>query len=155
MEIEAVAYKPRNGGPARREIRCEELYDPLGYNVDVVVCGDFAFLSGTGPLDRAGNAVAFGDPVKQSHKTLENMQIMLEAAGMGFDDVAKVVYFLENVHDLKRVNVARKEFFGANRPVSTLVGGPALRGARDDPRRRSDCLQAAERRPTAPRDHGA
>ena len=117
MEIEAVAYKPRNGGPARREIRCEELYDPLGYNVDVVVCGDFAFLSGTGPLDRAGN------PVKQSHKTLENMQIMLEAAGMGFDDVAKVVYFLENVHDLKRVNVARKEFFGANRPVSTLVGG--------------------------------
>lgn len=41
MEIEAVAYKPRNGGPARREIRCEELYDPLGYNVDVVVCGDF------------------------------------------------------------------------------------------------------------------
>jgi len=123
MEIEAVAYKPRNGGPARREIRCEELYNPLGYNVDVVVCGDFAFLSGTGPLDRAGNAVGFSDPVRQSHKTLENMQIMLDAAGMGFDDVAKVVYFLENVHDLKRVNIARKEFFGANRPVSTLVGG--------------------------------
>ena len=123
IEIEAVAYKPRNGGPARQEIRCEELYEPLGYNVDVVKCGDFAFLSGTGPLDRDGNAVGFGDPVSQSHKALENMQIMLEAAGMGFDDVAKVVYFLENVHDLKRVNIARKEFFGANRPVSTLVGG--------------------------------
>ena len=123
MEIEAVAYKPANGGPPRQEIRSEELYEPLGCNVDVVKCGDFAFLSGTGPLDRDGNAVGFGDPVAQSRKTMENMQAMLDAADMGFDDVAKVVYFLENVHDLKRVNVARKEFFGANRPASTLVGG--------------------------------
>ncbi len=123
LEIEAVAYKPQNGGPAREEIRCDELCEPLGYNVDVVRCGDFAFLSGTGPIDGDGNAVAIGDPVKQSHATLENMRIMLEAAGMGFADVAKVVYFLENVHELKPVNVARKQFFGAARPVSTLVGG--------------------------------
>ncbi|MDA0262426.1 MAG: Rid family hydrolase, partial [Proteobacteria bacterium] len=101
LEIEAIAYKPQNGGPARQEIRCEDLYDPLGYNVDVIKCGDFAFLSGTGPLDRNGNAVGFGDAERQSHKTMENMQVMLEAAGMGFGDVARVLYFLENVHDLR------------------------------------------------------
>ncbi len=122
LEIECVAYKPRNGGPPKEEIRCADLFEPPSHYVDVVKCGDYAFISGTGPIARDGRAVSFGDPGKQAFKTLENMEVMLDAAGMGFGDVCKVVCYLENVWDRPKINVARKRFFGNSRPCSTLFG---------------------------------
>ena len=97
LEIECVAYKPRDGGAPKQEIRCENLFEPPSHYIDVVKCGDYAFVSGTGPIAADGRAVHFGDPEKQAFKTLENMEVMLEAAGMGFEDVCKVVCYLENV----------------------------------------------------------
>ncbi|MDE0056589.1 MAG: RidA family protein [Defluviicoccus sp.] len=122
LEIECVAYKPRNGGPPRQEIRCEELFEPPSHYIDVVKCGDYAFVSGTGPIASDGRAVHFGDPEKQAFKTLENMEVMLDAAGMGFGDVCKVVCYLENVHDRPKIDAARRRFFGDSRPCSTLFG---------------------------------
>ena len=122
LEIECVAYKPRSGGPPKEEIRCEDLFEPPSHYVDVVKCGDYAFISGTGPIARDGRAVSFGDPGKQAFKTLENMEVMLDAAGMGFGDVCKVVCYLENVWDRPKINVARQRFFGDSRPCSTLFG---------------------------------
>ena len=122
LEIECIAYKPRNGGPPREEIRCENLFEPPSHYTDVVKCGDYAFISGTGPVGADGSTVFLGDPGKQAFKTLENMEVMLDAAGMGFEDVCKVVCYLENVWDRPRINVARKHFFGDRRPCSTLFG---------------------------------
>ena len=50
LEIECVAYKPVNGGPPKEEIRCESLFEPPSHYVDVVKCGDYAFISGIGPV---------------------------------------------------------------------------------------------------------
>ena len=122
LEIECVAYKPRSGGPPKQEIRCENLFEPPSHYIDVVKCGDFAFISGTGPVGADGRSVFVGDPEKQGFKTLENMEVMLDAAGMGFADVCKVVCYLENVWDRRKINVARKRFFGETRPASTLFG---------------------------------
>ena len=122
LEIECVAYKPANGGPPKEEIRCESLFEPPSHYVDVVKCGDYAFISGTGPVARDGGAVLWGDPEKQAFRTMENMEVMLDAAGMGFQDVCKVVCYLENVRDRPQINVARKHFFGDSRPCSTLFG---------------------------------
>ena len=122
LEVECVAYKPKNGGPPKEEIRCENLFEPPSHYIDVVKCGDYAFISGTGPIGSDGRTVHFGDPEKQAFKTHENMQVMLEAAGMGFEDICKVVCYLENVWDRPKINVARKHFFGDSRPCSTLFG---------------------------------
>ena len=122
LEIECVAYRPRGGGPAKQEIRCEGLFEPPSHYIDVVKCGDYAFVSGTGPVGADGRSVSCGDPEKQAFKTLENMEVMLDAAGMGFADVCKVVCYLENVRDRPKIDVARKHFFGDSRPASTLFG---------------------------------
>ena len=122
IEIEAYAYKPQNGGPPKQEIRVESLCEPLSHYTDVVKCGDFAFLSGTGPIGPDAKALHFGDPVAQGRATMENMHKMLEAAGMGFEDVAKVICYMENIYDRPKINVARKDFFGDSRPTSTLFG---------------------------------
>jgi len=122
IEVECVAYKPFSGGPARREIRCENLFQPPSHYIDVVECGDFAFISGTGPIGPNGKSMHFGDVARQAHLTMENMQVMLDAVGMGFEDVAKVVCYLENIHDRPHINAARRRFFGKSRPASTLFG---------------------------------
>ena len=68
------------------------------------------------------------------------MQLCLEAAGCGFDDVVKVVHYLLDVDDRPKINPVRMEFFGEARPASTLVEVSALavagRAARDRSGRR-------------------
>ena len=43
------------------------------------------------------------------------------AAGATFAEVCKVTVFLKNAADREKVNIARREYFGAHRPASTLV----------------------------------
>jgi 2-iminobutanoate/2-iminopropanoate deaminase len=51
----------------------------------------------------------------------ENIKHCLAAAGATFADVCKVTVFLRNIGDREKVNIIRKEYFGAHRPASTLV----------------------------------
>jgi reactive intermediate/imine deaminase len=106
----------------RREIRVEALPPPLSHYTDVVQVGDLLFLSGAGPVNRDGNLVGEDDVTEQTRQVLRNMRAMLEAADATFADIAKVTVYVIDVEDLKAINVARREFFGAFRPASTLIG---------------------------------
>ena len=50
------------------------------------------------------------------------MKLAVEAAGATLDDVVKVTVYLGNVDDRQKVNDVRKEYFGATKPASTLIG---------------------------------
>lgn len=105
----------------RQEIRVESLMEPISHYTDAVRVGDLLFVSGAAPVDGAGRLVGGGDVVAQTRQVLTNLGAVLEAAGAGFGDVAKVTVYLTDMDDRQLVNVAREEFFGAARPASTLV----------------------------------
>ena len=121
-EAECIAYKPSGGGAPRKELLVEGLPTPLSHYTDVVDCGDFAFLAGACPFDADANVVGGDDIRVQTRVALENMQRMLASVDMGFEDVARVIVFLTDVHDRHAVNELRQEFFGDHRPASTLFG---------------------------------
>jgi enamine deaminase RidA (YjgF/YER057c/UK114 family) len=50
------------------------------------------------------------------------MKLVLDAAGASFADILKITVYLLDVNDRARINPARREFFGAARPASTLIG---------------------------------
>ena len=62
------------------------------------------------------------DVAAQARKTLENMDLILKAAGASFADVLKVTVYLTDVNDRQAINPVRKVFFGDARPASTLIG---------------------------------
>jgi enamine deaminase RidA (YjgF/YER057c/UK114 family) len=79
------------------------------------------FVSGVAPLDKELRLVS-EDVVEQTRKVFLNMKEILDAAGAAFADVLRVTVYLTDVRDRARINPVRKEFFGAARPASTLIG---------------------------------
>ena len=126
ITIEAVAYKPRSGGLPREEVRVPGLNEPLSHYTDVVRCGDFAWLSGSGSFDEDMNIVGPDDPVKQVERTMLNLQMGLEACGMSFADCVRVVLYLTDVSHRAEIAGVRQTFHGSHKPTATMIGVPNL-----------------------------
>jgi 2-iminobutanoate/2-iminopropanoate deaminase len=104
----------------REEYRVEGLAEPISHYTDAVRAGGLLFLSGIVPVDAEGNLVG-ADVVEQARQVFRNMELVLKAAGCGFEDVVKVTHFLLDVNDRAAINPVRQELFGQARPASTLV----------------------------------
>ena len=109
----------------REEYRVEGLAEPLSHYTDAVRTGGLLFISGLVPVDAEGKLVG-DDVAEQTRQIFRNMELVLKAAGCGFEDVVKVTSFLLNVDDRPAINPVRMEFFGEARPASTLVEVSAL-----------------------------
>jgi len=107
--------------PTHTLIRAKGLSEPISHYSDAVRAGNTIYVSGQASLDANGNLVGPSDVVAQTRQTLENMKIVLAAAGATLDDVVKVTVYLANRDDRPKVNEVRKEYFKANRPASTLI----------------------------------
>lgn len=106
----------------REEYRVAGLGEPLSHYTDAVRFGDLLFISGIAPLDEAGKVVGGDDAAEQTRQVFRNMKKVLDAAGAGFEDILRVTVYLTDVADRTRINPVRKEYFGATRPASTLIG---------------------------------
>jgi 2-iminobutanoate/2-iminopropanoate deaminase len=110
----------------REEYRVEGLAEPISHYTDAVRTGNLLFISGIVPVDGQGKLVGEGDVAEQTRQIFRNIELVLKAAGCGFEDVVKVTAFLLNVDDRPAINPVRMEFFGEARPASTLVEVSAL-----------------------------
>ena len=106
----------------RREFRVEGLAPPISHYCDAVRFGDVLYISGVPPTDAAGKLVGGEDVAEQARQVFRNMKLVLDAAGASFADILKVTVYLLDVDDRAKINPVRKEFFGAARPASTLIG---------------------------------
>jgi 2-iminobutanoate/2-iminopropanoate deaminase len=106
----------------REEFRVEGLSEPISHYTDAVRYGDLLFVSGVAPIDEGACLVGGEDVVAQARQVFVNLKKILEAAGTSFDKVLKVTVYLTSVADRAKINPIRKEFFGAARPASTLIG---------------------------------
>lgn len=119
--VKRSAPSKRASRPHRREIRVPGMSEPISHFTHVVRAGNIVFVSGCVASDEHGRTVGGDDATAQARKALENIKACLTAAGATFADVCKVTVFLKNIADREKVNVARKDYFGAHRPASTLV----------------------------------
>jgi reactive intermediate/imine deaminase len=106
----------------RQEIRVEGLNPPISHYTDAVRHGDLLFISGIGPLDAGMKVVGGDDVAEQARQVFRNMEQILKAADLGFENILRVTVYLLDVNDRHRINPVRQEYFGATRPASTLFG---------------------------------
>ena len=91
-----------------------------------IQAGGMAFLSGQIPLDPVSMEIVPGGIEAQTRQVLVNLKAVLNAAGLGFDDLVKTTIYLVDLGDFAVVNGIYGECFGGIPPARATVQVAAL-----------------------------
>lgn len=113
FEKQIVASKnaPKGRGPFPQAVRC----------------GPMVFVSGQGPLSRETNAPITGSLADQAILTLDNVAAVLQAAGLGLENVVKATVYLSDLNRVEEFNEVYRKRMPEPWPARTLVAA-GLRG---------------------------
>lgn len=89
--------------------------------------GPFVFVSGQGPLSPQTNAPVATGFDEQVRLTIDNVEAVLRAAGLGLEHVVKVTVYLADLSRVEPFNKIYASRFPEPRPARTLVAA-GLRG---------------------------
>ncbi|MCL2214747.1 MAG: Rid family detoxifying hydrolase [Treponema sp.] len=84
------------------------------------------FLSGQIPLDQNSGKLMEGDITAQTRQCFINSTGVLEAAGLGLDDVEKVTVYLSDMNNFSAMNEEYKKHFSEPYPARTTIGITSL-----------------------------
>ena len=84
------------------------------------------FVSGQLPIDPATGAFPEGGVQEQTRQSLTNAKAILEAAGLGLQNVVKTTVFLADMADFAAMNEVYAQFFTAPFPARSAVAVKTL-----------------------------
>ena len=84
------------------------------------------FVSGQLPIDPATGAFPEGGVKEQTRQSLTNANTILEAAGLGLQNVVKTTVFLSDMGDFAAMNEVYSQFFTAPFPARSAVAVKTL-----------------------------
>jgi 2-iminobutanoate/2-iminopropanoate deaminase len=91
------------------------------YTPAILAEGKFLFVSSQGPIDPATDQVVNGSFAEKARQVLDNVTVLLEAAGAGWEDVVKVQLFLADMANFAEFNEIYKEYVKEPYPARTTV----------------------------------
>lgn len=84
-------------------------------------CGNMVFTSGQLPLDPETGAFVKGGVAEQTRKSLENVRVVLEAAGSCIANIVKTTVYINDMNDFGKMNEVYASFFPTNPPARTCI----------------------------------
>lgn len=111
---------------SRRIIHSDQAPKAIGPYSQAVMVGSSVYLSGQTPIDPATGELVAGDIGAQARQVFENLKAVLAAAGLGFDNVARVGIYLTDLGNFVAVNEVMKTYFNEPYPARSTIGVAAL-----------------------------
>jgi len=93
----------------------------IGPYSQAIKAGGFVFTAGQVALDPASGQVVAGDIAAQTERVLKNLAAVLQAAGSGFEKVARCTVFLKSMNDFAAMNEVYARYFTAAPPARSTV----------------------------------
>lgn len=93
----------------------------IGPYSQAVWAGELLFCSGQIPIDPATGKLVEGDAATQARQVLSNVKAVLEAAGLGMENVVKATVFFKDMADFQAVNEVYASFFKPPYPARSGV----------------------------------
>ncbi|MBW7881317.1 MAG: RidA family protein [Caldilineaceae bacterium] len=91
------------------------------YSQAIVAQGRTIYVSGQASFDPETNQFQPGSFREQAERTFRNIEILLKAAGAGWQNVVKVNIYLANILDFAELNEVYRQFLTEPYPARTTV----------------------------------
>ena len=98
----------------------------VGPYSQATAAGGFIFCSGQIPLNPASGEMENSDIATATRRVLTNLKAVLDAAGVGLQDVVKTSVFLSDMKDFAAMNEVYGEYFAEKPPARACVAPAAL-----------------------------
>lgn len=93
----------------------------IGPYSQAIKANGMIFTSGQIPINPATKELVAGTIEEQTRLVLDNLQVVLEAAGTDLAHVVKTTVFLKNMEDFPKVNGVYSEYFPVPCPARSCV----------------------------------
>ncbi|KAF4458415.1 endoribonuclease l-PSP domain-containing [Fusarium albosuccineum] len=93
----------------------------IGPYVHAVVHDNLVFTTACIPLDPATMQIVGGTPEDQFRRIFENLKIILEESGTGFDRIIKQNVYLTNFDHFEAFNTVSAEYLGEHKPARATM----------------------------------
>ncbi len=103
-----------------KKILSEKAPAPIGPYSQAVEVNGMIYCSGSIPLDAESGEIVGTTIEEQTEKVCTNIQAVLEAAGLTFDNVVKTTCFLDKMEDFAAFNGVYGKYF-TNSPARSCV----------------------------------
>ncbi len=113
----------------RRTLLSERLVKPAFRYSHLVNVGPHWYLSGLLAQDRKSGALLGNNVGAQAEKILENLQVLMDEFGLGFEHLAMARIFTTEMQNFSQINAAWEKLFDSIEhlpPARTSVGVAAL-----------------------------
>jgi 2-iminobutanoate/2-iminopropanoate deaminase len=113
-----------------KKITTERAPSAIGPYSQGIIANGFLYTAGQIPLDPTSGKMVEGGIVEQTNRVMQNIEEVLTAAGVTWNEVVKTTVYLNDLSNFPTVNDVYGKWLGDARPARSTVQVTALpRGA--------------------------
>jgi enamine deaminase RidA (YjgF/YER057c/UK114 family) len=105
----------------RTNISTSFLWEDVIGSSRAVKIGSHIHVSGTTAINEQGKLIGLGDPYAQTKQIIKNIELALNMAGAGLENIVRTRIYLTNIDSWKSVGKAHEEFFIDIRPATSMI----------------------------------